>query len=259
MEKTFTLRVDMESGEGIKEGIPKLLDILKKHNIKASFYIVMGGESNLLEILKYPGKKIYSDSRKIKIWSLADKLRMAFLPRDFAGENIMILKRILDEGHELGIHGWKHREWTRGLDKINIQKAIGKAISKYAGMFGKKPVSFAAPGFNTNSRVLEMLEKNGIRFISDFEGDAPQKYGKMTNVPITICGEGRTPIIEYLASNGKNDAEIFDIMKKEIQKKKLASFYIHDLFEARFKIGLLDKIMDFLENSKIKNKRIIDY
>ena len=130
-KKTFTLRVDVESSKGIKEGLPKLLDLLKKHKIKASFYLSMGGESNMIDIIKYRGKMNYSAERSIKVWSLFDKIRMVLLPRDFVKENINILRRILEEGHELGVHGWKHREWTRGLGKINVENTVKKSVNKY--------------------------------------------------------------------------------------------------------------------------------
>ena len=257
--KTFTLRVDLESDKGIKKGVPKLLDLLKKHNIKASFYLSIGGESNIFEILKYRGNLKTSRERKIKVWSLKDKLRMAFFPRDFVKENKKILKRILEEGHELGLHGWKHREWTRGLEKIDIKKKIKDSINKYIQLFGKKPTSFASPGFNINNKVLEILEKNKIIFISDFPGSKLKKYGQIKNIPMTILGKYKTPIIEYLVSIRKNNKEILEIMKKEIMKKELSSFYIHGLFEARFKVKLLEEIFKFIKKNKIKSKKIIDY
>ena len=257
--KTFTLRIDLESDKGIKEGVPKLLDLLKKYNIKTSFYLSMGGESNVLEVLKYRNKLKSSSERKIKLWSLKDKLRMGFFPKDFVKENKKILKRILNEGHELGLHGWKHREWTRGLKKINLKNTISKSIKKYKSIFNETSISFACPGFNVNNKVLEVLEKNNIKFISDFSGNKPKKYGKIKNIPITIQGKNKMPIIEYLVSIGKKDEEILEIMKKEIMKKELASFYIHGMFEARFKLKILEEIFKFIKKNKIKIKRIIDY
>jgi peptidoglycan/xylan/chitin deacetylase (PgdA/CDA1 family) len=257
--KSFTLRVDLESYKGIKEGIPKLLDLLKKYNIKASFYVSMGGESNISDILKYRNKMKSSSERSVKIWSLKDKLRMVFMPRDFVKENLEVLKRIIDEGHELGLHGWKHREWTRGLDKINIEETILKSMKKYVLLFNKQPISWASPGFNVNDSVLKTLEENNIKFISDFFGEQAKVYGKIMNVPITIQGENKMPIIEYLTSKEKQNSEILDIIKKEIKKHEIASMYIHDLFEARFKLDLLEEIFKFINEEKIKSKRIIDY
>ena len=259
MEKVFTIRVDLESDKGIKEGLPKLLDLLKKYGIKASFYLVMGGESNIFELLKYRKKLASSEERKIKIWPLKDKIRMVLLPKDFVRSNLRILRRILEEGHELGIHGWKHRAWTRGLNKINVEKTIGRTIRRYFRLFGKRPISFAAPGFNTNEKILKILENKGIKFVSDFPGKFPKFYEKIKNVPITVCGEKKTPIIEHLISKGKKDEEILKIMKKEMKKRSLISFYIHCLFESRFKLNLLEKIFKFVKKNKIKTKRIMDY
>ena len=67
------------------------------------------------------------------------------------------------------------------------------------------------------------------------------------------------PIIEYYIGKKKNDEEIFKIIKKDIKSKNLSSFYIHGLFEARFKMQLLEKIFKFINKEKIKVNRIIDY
>lgn len=258
-KKTFTLRVDLESDKGIKEGVPRLLDLLNDYKIKASFYLVMGGESGIFNTLKYRKKIKSSEERVIKLWGFKDKLKMVFFPKDFVEENIKILKRILEEGHELGIHGWKHREWTRGLEKINIKKTISKSIVRYVQLFGKKPISWASPGFNTNEKVLKELQNLGISHISDFQGNKQAYYGKIKNVPITIFGKNKMPIIEHLASLKKNDEEILKELKEKAEKNEIISFYIHGMFEARFKIRILEEIFKFVKDKKFKNKRIIDY
>jgi peptidoglycan/xylan/chitin deacetylase (PgdA/CDA1 family) len=258
-KKTFVIRIDLESDKGIREGVPRLLDLMKKYHIKGSFYLTMGGESSIIEIIRYRKKMRNSAERTIKLWSLKEKLRMVLFPKDFVKSNLNVLKRVIKEGHELGIHGWKHRAWTRGDDKINYEKHIKRAIQRYKEIFGILPKSFSAPGFNTNSRILKVLEKNHIKFISDFDSKVVKKYGNLKNIPITIQGENRVPIIEFLSSKNNTDLEIISYLKKEISKNKLASIYIHDLFEARFKLDVLEGIFKFLKKNKIKNKRIMDY
>lgn len=259
MRKTFTLRVDLESEKGIKLGLPKLLDLLKKYDIKASFYLTMGGESNIIEILKYRNALKSSGERSIRVWSTNDKIRMALFPKDFVKNNISILRRVIAEDHELGIHGWKHREWTRGLDKINIEEKITMAKNRYLHLFGTNPISFCSPGFNTNEKVLKALDDEGIKFISDFQDKKVRRYLNIKNVPMTILGENRTPIIEFLVGKGKGDQEILNTIKEMMGKEEICSFYIHDLYEARFKIPLLEEIFKYVKENKILNKRIIDY
>lgn len=259
IKKAFTLRVDLESFEGIKEGLPPLLDLLKKYDMKASFYVVMGGESNFLELLKYRKKMKSSGERSMRVWSFREKLRKIFFPRDFVKENIKIIERILEEGHELGMHGWKHREWTRGLEKIDPLKKIIGCKKRYSRLFGKNPISWASPGFNTNPLVEIALEKEGIKFVSDFSGEKVSVSRKIKNVPMTILGHQKMPIIEYLASKKMDDKEILEFMKSRIMAKKLSSFYIHGFFEARYKLKLLEEIFKFVKDNKIEVKRVIDY
>jgi len=76
---------------------------------------------------------------------------------------------------------------------------------------------------------------------------------------MTILGENKTPIIEYLVSQGESDGKILELIEKEIIGKDLSSIYIHGMFEARFKTRLLNEIFIFLKKRKIKVKRIIDY
>ena len=76
---------------------------------------------------------------------------------------------------------------------------------------------------------------------------------------MTILGQNKIPIIEYLVSIRKSDKEILEIIKKEVSEKKLISFYMHGLFEARFKLNLLEKIFKFIKEQKIKVKRVVDY
>ena len=95
--------------------------------------------------------------------------------------------------------------------------------------------------------------------MSDFQGNTPKFYGNMKNIPMTINGKNRMPIIEYLVGEGKNDKEISDYIKKEIKEKELASFYINGLFEARFKLKLLEEVFKYVRKEKIKSKMIRDF
>ena len=250
----FSLRIDIESGKGIREGIPKILDLLKKYNIKASFYLVMGGESNLFEILKNPRRDSEIPVRKIKIFSKKEMIRMLLFPRDFVRNNQKILLRILKDGHELGIHGWKHREWTRGFEKLNIKKTLFKSVKKYIKIFGRKPTTFTSPAFKTNLKIIRELEKFDFKFISDLDGKKPEKVksSNITNIPLTITGKNKTPIIESLVQLGYSDEIILKQIIKRIKEEKYATMYIHDLYECREKIELIEEIFKYLIRNKIK-------
>ena len=198
------------------------------------------------------------DERKIKIFSLLEKVRMVAFPLDFVEENKNILRRILREGHELGIHGWKHRRWTRGFNKINIPGELRKAVRKYKKIFGLTPSSFCAPAFRIDKKTIFYLNKMGIKIVSDFEGRSPKKiFGTNTiNVPITIKGKNNTPIIEYLVAKGFSDKQILKYLKKEIKKRKYATIYVHGLFECIKKISLMEDLFIYLKKEGIRVKTL---
>lgn len=256
MKKEFVIRIDLESQKGIQDGLPKLLRLFKKYKVKGSFYLTMGGESNIFEILRNRGQLKTAGERKIKLWSLKDKVKMVLAPVDFVKKNKKLLMQILNDGHELGLHGWKHREWTRNLNKVDVGKRLDQMIHRYKIYFGTYPKSWTSPGFNINKKVLLELKKNGITHISDF--NEKKNIDGIKNIPITICGKNRMPFIEYLVGEGKSDDEIFDIFKKEIKKKSFVSFYIHGMFEGRFKIDLLERMIIYLTAIKFISKKIVD-
>ncbi|MFH1308563.1 MAG: polysaccharide deacetylase family protein [Patescibacteria group bacterium] len=243
---TFGLRIDLESDKGIRYGVPNLLKLLREFGFKASFYVTMGGESGIFEILKYRGPIPGAGERKVRIFSLFEKLRIALFPKDFVTSNVGVLRQILADGHELGIHGWKHRAWTRALDKIDYKKHIGFAVRKYIRLFKKKPDTFCSPGFRTNKKVIEYLDHLDFKVISDLPEFS--KIFRMANVPITIKGKNNTPIIE---SGGS-----FEYIKDQIQKQEPAIMYIHGMYECIRKLGMLRKIFEYLRDNKIQVKTI---
>jgi undecaprenyl phosphate-alpha-L-ara4FN deformylase len=257
--KSFALRVDLESDVGIRKGLPQLLDLLKRYNLKASFYLTMGGESNIFDLIRYRKPIKNSGDRTIRLWSFKDKIRMALFPKDFVKRNSSLLKRILNEGHELGLHAWKHRAWTRGLEKIEPLIHLTRAKNRYFKLFGKNPISFASPAFNINEKTLKSLSLLGIKYISDFSSKTIKGYPNIKNVPIIIKGDKNTPIIEYLVSKGMKDEKIIRYIQKRILENDLSSMYMHGLFEARFKLNILEELFKYLRKEKIKNRRIIDY
>ncbi len=240
MAELLSLRIDIDSRKGLVEGVPKILDILKKNKQKASFYIPMGGESNIIELLKYRGGGY---GKGIAKHSLFEKLRMVLFPHNFAKVNKDILKRIIDEGHELGVHGWKHRPWTRGLDKIDINNHLKKSVKMYKNLFGASPNSFAAPGFNTNKDYLKALDNNGFKIASDLDGKEPfhPKNCSHVQVPITIRN-GINPLIESLMIDNINDSQALEILTKEIKDKDLATIYIHAEYECIENKDLLENM-----------------
>ena len=281
MNKIFGLRVDIETEIGIK-AIPNLLDILKKLEMRASFYVIMKPPS-LFQYIKYKRvpkikpvlylkdefweEKIKTEKEKFDLshrYSKLEKLELLF-QRNFIKKNLPIFERILNEGHELGLHGLRHYSWNHAIYFVDIKNYIQEAIEYFENYFRFKPRSWASPGFKINKSALIWLDNFGIKVISDLPGNKPfkvkimEKELKIVNVPITIVGNNNLPIIEWLELNNIPDSKKIEIIKDEIRKRELSTIYMHGMFECRKKLELLEKILEFVKKNEIIVKRIIDW
>lgn len=104
---------------GMEEGLPKLLDLMAEKKVRATF----------------------------------------FFTAEMAKRFPELVKRVIDEGHELGSHNYNHERLDK-LTKDEGERAIVKSLEVLRG-FGEV-VSFRAPNLQFPSYYYDILAKNGI-------------------------------------------------------------------------------------------------
>ncbi len=133
---TFDVEQDcppyLTTTRGVVEGLPRILDILDRKNIKATFFFT------------------------------------AKIAKRFP----QLVKRVVDEGHELGSHAYNHER----LDKLNKAEAE-KAIEKSLLVLRKfdDVVSFRAPNLQLPSYLFPSLKENNV--LVDSSKAAYKSYG----------------------------------------------------------------------------------
>ncbi len=262
----FCLRIDLDTAHSTPAALKNLLPVLEENRAKASFFIPLGGESNLLEIAATRGKgpKMASAHPLPK----RELLRMAFSPKNYAEENKELLLGAIKKGSVVGCHGWKHREWTRSLETLDLRQAFAKMVSKYEELFGFSPTAFAAPGFRWDERVLGALDGHGFACGGELPGDRPfrpalgNRRFVHAQVPVNIIGRQARPLVEDLALEGNEDAQIVEAIVERIFEKLdgygYACFYAHDYFECHLKFLIMKKIVERLAQSGVRFSTVED-
>jgi|GEM_PF-1988738 len=271
----FGLRVDLDSAYGTARGLPNLLEILSNHGANASIFVPMGGETGLIELLKT--SSLFSNKAKNKSGEydsaqtgnsttplpagyslpLAEKVRIALAPKNYAEENANLLALAQSKGCLIGCHGWKHREWTRSLPTLDVAETFDKMEKKYAQLFGRTPTAFAAPGFKWDLRALAQLDKRAYACAGDLAGETPfrpiigETTFKCVQAPVNIRAADSKPIIESLAIQGASDEKIVqtacDSIAQKMGRHGYACMYAHDYFECTVKPKVLEQIVAFVE------------
>lgn len=264
MERIFSFRWDIDHLYGLERGVPNILSVCRDFNVKCSFYINLGKAYDLREWLFRSIKKSFdklTDSASINIIQKLGYFRLLqliFLNPNVGLSRIDILKTILNEGHELGLHGamnhmlWSRRVWDFDID--TIEKMLQEAMLRFKENLGINIFGFAAPGFRWSTDSLECIDRLGFAYTGDLPGNQPfypkidSKTYKHLCIPVTIIGPSTVPIIEYHSALDKKENEIVDLVLKEIDKNEFAIIYGHPEFEG-FKIGILKKIFSHVRDN----------
>lgn len=179
--KTIGLKVDVDTFDGMRNGVPTLLSLFEEFRIKASFFVPMGRDHTGRTVKRVFTKKGFLKKASrvgvLETYGIRTLMRGVLLPGpEIASKNRELLHRIIAEGHELGIHGHDHVAWhdhVKGWSKEKTWAVLGRACDRYRELVGHQPRSFASPGWMINAHALEFLENNGFLYSSDTRGARP--------------------------------------------------------------------------------------
>ncbi len=170
-------QIHLSFDDGVGSVTPKILDILKRENIRATF-LVLGNKVDCSN--KKPG----SDSFKRCL------------------QRFEILKRIKREGHDIGSHSYEHHHHSK-LSPVELADTIEHSRFILEPFFTTEPAIFRLPygdgWFNQKKapQVMQTLEKSGFKHLGwemtayDWNEKFQQGDKILDNVLGQMCGNGK--------------------------------------------------------------------
>jgi undecaprenyl phosphate-alpha-L-ara4FN deformylase len=168
------LKIDVDTFMGMKQGVPRLLSILSRFDIQATFYLSMGPDASgraVLQLIKNPRflKKMLRTNAG-RLYGMKTALYGTLLPSPMIALSFPeLVEQIISAGHEVEFHAWDHRRWQDELYKRStewIEDWFEKGIQAYRKLVRKEPSSFGAPSWLIDDRVLEIVRKYSFRYLS---------------------------------------------------------------------------------------------
>jgi len=268
MTRIIGLKVDVDTCEGMKRGVPKLAALFKKHGVRASFFVPMGKDHT-----GWTAKRVFtrrgfmSKASRVGVVSTYGVKTLMYgllLPGpNIALKNAPLLRSLAEEGHEVGIHGLDHVYWhdhIKGMSGDNTRNILTEAVSTYRRIMGSDPHSFAAPGWMINQHALAFFEENGFTYSSDVRGKTiflPKLAGrtfKLPQVPTTLPtldeavglkGSDQESLARFFVSSLTDGINILTV-HAELEGKNWAGFLESVLTETKargFRYERLDEIV----------------
>lgn len=178
--KQIALKIDVDTYRGTREGVPRLVEALKRHHAQATFFFSLGTDHTGRAIKRVfrPGflSKV-SRTSVVEHYGFKTLLYGTLLPGPDIGQKCAdIMRNVRDEGFEVGIHCYDHIRWqdhVAGKGAKWTQREMERAVERFTEIFGVAPKAHAAAGWQTNRYGLRLTQSLGFEYSSDTRGTKP--------------------------------------------------------------------------------------
>ncbi|WP_171162006.1 polysaccharide deacetylase family protein [Usitatibacter palustris] len=216
----LALKIDVDTYRGTREGVPRLVEILKRHGAGATFFFSLGPDHSGVYGKLLP-------------------------PPDIGKRCSAILRKVRDEGFEVGIRAWDSTRWRKTVgraDAVWTEQQMTLARDRFREIFAAEPEAHGAAGWQTNVHALRATQHLAFRYASDMRGTAP--FVPVIRGEIVACPQIPTtlPTLEELIAGG---ATIENVASRALEKTSEAREHVHAL-RAEVEGGKLAAALDRL-------------
>jgi len=178
--RRLALKVDVDTWRGTRDGVPRLLDLLERHDARASFLFSLGPDHTGRAIRRalrpgFIGK--VSRTSVVEHYGIRTLLYGTLLPGpDIGRREAALMRRVHDRRFEVGVHCWDHVLWQ---DRVGARDAawtraqMQRAVDRFGEIFGAAPRVHGAAGWQMNDAAWPLERELGFEYASDTRGTHP--------------------------------------------------------------------------------------
>ncbi|KIX12893.1 polysaccharide deacetylase [Dethiosulfatarculus sandiegensis] len=262
----MTLKVDVDTKVGFIHGVRNLADLMAEKKVKASYFLSMGPDNSgrALKRLFRPGflaKQMRSGAASA--YGPVTMLYGLLLPGPIIAKAAPNLpNRLINEGHEVGIHAWDHVFWhdcLRRMGRARLSRELGLAFGLFEDITGFWPGTFASPGWQITDQAFEALFDIGVRHVSTTRGvraffpRLKDKTLPLLEIPTTL-----PTLDEILGRNGVTRNNAAKYLADLVKPEKLNVFTLHGEVEGREMAFVLKEFLQRLLDRGVVFERLIE-
>jgi peptidoglycan/xylan/chitin deacetylase (PgdA/CDA1 family) len=170
---------------GNRQGVPRILQILSQHDVKASFFVPA------VTALLYPDEQ----------------------------------RRVVAEGHEVGIHGWIH-ERNSELPEADERELQMRSADVLETTTGTRPVGIRTPSWDFSPHTLAITKEMGLLYDSSLMADVDCYELEMDGAP--------TGVVELPVEWIRDDAVYFNMVRFAGLRPYTPPQAVFDIFKREF-------------------------
>ncbi|MDA8108971.1 MAG: polysaccharide deacetylase family protein [Betaproteobacteria bacterium] len=176
----LALKIDVDTYHGTREGVPRLARLLERRGLAATFLFSLGPDHTGRAVRRVFRRGFLGKVTRTSVvshYGLRTLLYGTLLPGPNIGRRCADgLRAVRDAGFEVGVHCWDHVRWQDEVarrDAAWTRRELGRAVERFAEVFGAAPRVHGAAGWQTNAHALRLLDELGFVCASDTRGREP--------------------------------------------------------------------------------------
>jgi len=174
------LKVDVDTLRGTREGVPRLMALLRKLGLDATFYFSVGPDNTgraMRRVFRKGFAQKVARTSVLEHYGLKTLLYGVLLPGPDIGRSAGgVMRSVHDAGFEVGLHTHDHVRWQDYVAKATAawtRVEFERGLEAFERVFGFLPQSHAAAGWQINAHGLALEQEYGLRYASDTRGGPP--------------------------------------------------------------------------------------
>ena len=167
LSKPFlTLKIDVDTYRGTREGMGNLVRLLSAHQAKATFLFSLGPDHTgwaLRRALKPGFFSKVSRTSVVEHYGLKTLMYGTLLPGPDIGKLCAAqLRAVRDAGFECGIHTWDHTLWQDNVAKRNAAWTINM-MRKAGFKLGTEAISIRVYGCSGRLKIFSVMPRSATQ------------------------------------------------------------------------------------------------
>jgi len=174
----IALRVDVGTCRGTEHGVPRLMEVLKRHRANATFLFSLGPDRTGRAITRiYRERTARGRVTPMERYGLKTLLYGTLVPGPDIGTRCRdILLQVAEAGFEVGIGAWEQMDWVQHAATADMEwtyERMQRANERFAEIFGVPARVHGAPGWQMNRHAYRLTQRLGFDYCSDTRGSQP--------------------------------------------------------------------------------------
>jgi len=232
----LALKIDVDTYRGTLEGVPRLMELLQRHDAQATFLFSLGPDHTGRAIKRVFRPGFLGKVRRTSVTShygFKTLLYGTLLPGPDIGRRCAeVLRGVRDAGFEVGIHCYDHVRWQDHVANANAEwttTEMRKAAERFTEIFGEPAHVHGAAGWQMNQHALRLEQRMGFHYCSDTRGSTP--FIPIWNAEIIACPQLPTTLPtldELIGANAVTESNVVSHLLK-LSENPVPSGHVYTL------------------------------